>query len=192
MLKPNSIIVCLLASLSLCAGTLRGERDALPGSTPKEGIPVPMTAFKVPIVRAKPDEDAALGLLDIKPVDHGEVAVRFKTLTTNGDQAAGIVLRYQDPSNYYVIVASAKEESCTLYRMRDGKPKTIDSQDAIVTPMTWHELRVTFAQDKFTAILDEELVLGTKDSGLKAPGLVGLWTRAGSKITFSNFRVSRP
>ncbi len=185
-------MACLLASLSLGAGTLRGEQDYLPDTTAKAPVPVLMTVYKVPSLKTKPGEDTALGIINTKPVEHGEVAVRFKTLSTEGDQAAGIVFRYQDPSNYYVIAASAKDESCALYRVRNGKRKKIDSKDVIVSPLSWHELRVIFTQDKYTALVDGELALGVKDSSLTAPGRVGLWTPAGSQIAFDNFRVSRP
>jgi len=119
--------------------------------------------------QAKPGDDGALGLLNMKPVDHAEVVVRFKTLSAEGDQAAGVVFHYIDPSNYYVMVASAKEESCTLYRVREGKKKKIDFKDVIVSPMTWHELRVIFAQDKYTVLLDGDLALGATIPASRLP-----------------------
>jgi hypothetical protein len=192
MLKPQSLIISLVASIWLCSGSLRGEQDYLPDTTSNSPVPVPMTAMKVPLLQVKPGDDAALGLLHAKPVDHGEVVVRFKTLAAEGEQAAGIVFHYKDPSNYYVMVASAKDESCTLYRVREGKRKKIDSKDVIVSPLTWHELRVIFAKDSSTALVDGELTLGVKDSSFTTPGLVGLWTPAGSRIVFDTLRVSRP
>jgi len=192
MLKRRSIIVCLFASVWLGGGSLRGDQGYLPGTTPKAPVPVPMIVIPVPPLKVKPGDDAAVGLLHAKPIDHGEVVVQFKTLATEGEQAAGIVFRYQDASNYYVIVASALDESCTLYRVREGKRKKIDAKDVIVSPLTWHELHIIFAQDKFTALVDGELALGVKDSSIKAPGQVGLWTPAGSQMVFENLRVSRP
>ena len=192
MLKPRLLIGCLFASLWLCPGVLRADQDYLPDATPKAPVAIPLVAIKVPLVQAKPGDDAALGLLPLKPVDHGEVVVRFKTLSTEGEQAAGIVFRYQDATNYYVIAASAKDESCTLYRVREGKRKKIDFKDVIVSPLTWHELRVIFAQDKYTALVDGDLVLGVKDSSFMTPGLIGLWTPIGARIVFENLRVSRP
>jgi hypothetical protein len=192
MLKPRSLIIGLVASVWLCPRVLCYEQEYLPDTSQKAPIPVPMTVFKVPPLKAKPGDDAALGLLNAKPVDHGEMVVRFKTLATEGDQAAGMVFHYQDSSNYYVMVASAKDESCTLYRVLEGKRKKIDSKDVIVSPLTWHEFRVVFAQDKYTALVDGELVLGVKDSSFTTPGLIGLWTPAGAQIVFDNLRVSRP
>jgi hypothetical protein len=191
MLKRQSIVVSLLAALSLCAGPSFAEQDYLPDTTPKEGIPVPMAVYKIPSLKTKPGEDYTVGLLNDVLLDHGEVVVRFKTLTTDGDQAAGIVFRYKDPQNYYVIVASAKDESCALYRVKRGKHKIIDSQDIIVSPLSWHKLHITFVQEKFTAFVDGELALGAKDSSFKDPGRIGLWFKSDSQVAFDDFRVSK-
>ena len=67
----------------------------------------------------------------------------------------------------------------------------MDSKDAIVTPYTWHELRITFVQENYTALIGNDLVLGGKDSTFKRPGLVGLWTSADSQIAFDDLRVSK-
>jgi hypothetical protein len=192
MVKPRILIVCLFTSVWLCPNVQSYEQEYLPDTTANAPVPVPMTVMKIPAFKAKSGDDAALGLLDVKPVDHGEVVVRFKTRSTDGDQAAGIVFHYKDLSNYYVMVASAKDESCTFYRVRDGKRKKIDSKDVIVSPLAWHEFRVIFTQDKYTALVDGELVLGAKDSSFTTPGLLGLWAPTGAQIDFDNLRVSRP
>jgi 3-keto-disaccharide hydrolase len=140
---------------------------------------------------AKPGENFALALLDDVRLDHGEVAVRFKALSGEEDQAAGIVFRYKDPQNYYVIVANAREDTCALYRVKNGKRKPLDSKDVIVTPFVWHELRITFAKGTYTALVDRQLILGGKDSSFTAAGFVGLWTKSDSQIAFDDFRVSK-
>ena len=46
----------------------------------------------------------------------GSVSVAFKTVDGVVDQAAGIVWRYQDPNNYYIVRANALENNVVLYR----------------------------------------------------------------------------
>jgi hypothetical protein len=191
MHKSRFILVSLLAALFLSARMSFGEQDYLPDTTPKEGIPVPMTTHKIPRLESKTGEEYAVGLLNDVMIDHGEIAIRFKTLSTEGDQEAGIVFRYKDPQNYYVITASAKDETCTLYRMKGGKRKMLNSQEVIVTPLTWHKLHITFVQENFTAFVDGELALGVKDSSFKGPGKVGLQIKSGSQIAFEDFRISK-
>ena len=141
--------------------------------------------------KANPGENFALALLDNVALDHGEIAVRFQALAGDEDQAAGILYRYQDPRNYYVIRASSKEDNCALYRVKKGKIKLLDSKDVIISPYTWHELRITFAKDTYTALMDGELILGGKDSSFKGAGLVGLWTHSDSVMAFDDLRVSQ-
>ncbi len=141
--------------------------------------------------KAKPGENFALLLLDNVVMAHGEIAVRFKALSGDEDQAAGIVYRYKDPQNYYVIRANSKEDNCVLYRVKKGKRKLLDEKNVIVSPYTWHELRVTFANENYTALIDGELILGGKDKSFKDPGQVGLWTKSDSVIAFDDLRVTQ-
>src|SRR5215469_11551653 len=50
---------------------------------------------------------------------NGEVSVSFKTVSGIVDQAAGIVWRYQDPSNYYIVRANALENNIVLYKVEN-------------------------------------------------------------------------
>ena len=59
-----------------------------------------------------------------------EVSVRFKPISGQVDQAAGLVWRYQDPDNYYVVRANALEDNVVLYKVERGqrsdlKPKAL-------------------------------------------------------------------
>ncbi len=141
--------------------------------------------------KANSGENFALALLDNVMLEHGEMAVHFKPLAGDEDQAAGLVYRYKDPQNYYVIFANSGNESCSIYRVKKGKTKQLDSKDVIISPYTWHELRITFAKENYTAFIDGQPVLGGKDSSFKAAGLVGLATKADSVIAFDDFRVSQ-
>lgn len=50
----------------------------------------------------------------------GEVSVAFRTVDGSIDQAAGIVWRYQDPNNYYIVRANALENNVVLYKVERG------------------------------------------------------------------------
>ena len=44
--------------------------------------------------------------------------MRFKTVSGKTDQAAGLVVRYKDKDNYYVVRANALEDNVNLYKVR--------------------------------------------------------------------------
>ena len=50
-----------------------------------------------------------------------EVSVKFKPVSGKVDQAAGIVWRYQDKDNYYIVRANALEDNVVLYKVENGK-----------------------------------------------------------------------
>lgn len=141
--------------------------------------------------KAKSGANFALALLDNVMLEHGEMSVRFKALEGQEDQAMGLVYRYKDPQNYYVISASSKDDRCALYRLKKGKLKLLDTKSVIVSPYTWHELRITFTKDRYTALVDNEVVLGDKDSSFLGSGLVGLWIPSDSVMAFDDFRVTQ-
>jgi hypothetical protein len=55
----------------------------------------------------------------------GSVTVAFKTVDGAVDQAAGIVWRYEDPNNYYIVRANALEENVVLYKVENGIRQSI-------------------------------------------------------------------
>ena len=50
-----------------------------------------------------------------------DLSVRFKPVSGRVDQAAGLVWRYQDEDNYYIVRANALEDNVVLYKVENGK-----------------------------------------------------------------------
>ena len=59
-------------------------------------------------------------LADVTTAD-GDVSVRFKPVSGKVDQAAGLVWRYRDENNYYIVRANALEDNVVLYKVENGK-----------------------------------------------------------------------
>ena len=51
----------------------------------------------------------------------GWVSVRFKAVAGKGDQAAGLVWRFRDADNYYLVRANALEDNVVLYKVEKGE-----------------------------------------------------------------------
>src|SRR6185369_1982679 len=49
------------------------------------------------------------------------VTVRFEPIAGKVDRAAGIVWRYRDENNYYLVRANALEGNVVLYKVEGGK-----------------------------------------------------------------------
>ncbi|MCI0525610.1 MAG: hypothetical protein L0Y75_10145, partial [Acidobacteria bacterium] len=50
-----------------------------------------------------------------------DISVRFKPVSGVVDQAAGIVWRYRDKDNYYIVRANARENNVVLYKVENGR-----------------------------------------------------------------------
>jgi hypothetical protein len=124
----------------------------------------------------------------------GWVEVKFKPLSGREDQAGGVVWRWKDGDNYYVARANALENNVSLYYTERGSRKTIKYVDAPVPAGQWHTLRVDFANTKIAVSLDGRRYIDVVDSRIAGAGAVGVWTKADSVTSFSDFayEAARP
>lgn len=126
----------------------------------------------------------------------GFVEVHFKSLSGEKDQAAGIVWRYLDSSNYYIVRANALEDNVVLYKVEKGKRSALDivgreggyGVDVPVPLGQWQVLRIEFADDLFTVLLDGTELFQVSDQTFSEAGKIGLWTKADSVTLFDDVR----
>ena len=130
-------------------------------------------------------------------MENGEIRVKFKALSGSIDQAAGLVWRYQDQDNYYVVRANALEDNVVLYKVEGGKRSSLppvgreDDYGVMhtVRDLAWTSLAVSFAGSRFAVFFDGEKLFEVEDATFTAAGKVGLWTKADSVTYFDDFAV---
>jgi 3-keto-disaccharide hydrolase len=131
-------------------------------------------------------------------VQDGEISIAFKTVDGSIDQAAGIVWRYQDPNNYYIVRANALENNVVLYKVQNGvrtsiAPKGLPSRSyGVKRPIPsgrWNKLKVSFAGAKIAVFFDQAQLFEAEDTTFQKPGKIGLWTKADSVTYFDDFTV---
>lgn len=143
-----------------------------------------------------PKPSFPLCLLERPQLEDGFVEVRFKTVSGEIDQAAGVVWRARDAANYYVCRANALEDNVVLYKIEKGQRTALDivgrtggyGVDTKVSPAAWHTLRVGFRGSRFRVVLDGQTLFEVEDTTFVGPGRVGLWTKADSVTLFDDFR----
>lgn len=173
------------------------------GGAPKWEILKDDTAPSKPNVLAQTSNDPTdgrfpLAILDKSNCKDGELSVRSKAISGKVDQGAGLVWRYQDPNNYYLVRANALEDNVVLYKVQNGRRSSIAPKGKPagtygvthkVPSKTWNTLRVTFTGPLFTVYFNGEKLFDVGDSTFTAAGKVGLWTKADSVIYFDDFEV---
>ena len=127
-----------------------------------------------------------------------ELSVQFLPLSGRIDQAAGLVWRYQDKNNYYVVRANALEDNVVLYKMEKGKRSDLRpvgagifsyGKDVAVPVNQWSTLQVKVEGDRFAVFLNDEHLFDVRDETFNGAGKVGLWTRAESVTAFDNLVI---
>jgi hypothetical protein len=140
-----------------------------------------------------------LAILNQTNVKDGDLSVKVKPVTGKEDRAGGLVFRYRDPDNYYVVRANALENSIVLYKVEDGKRTPLASRGAppasfgVKHPVPfnqWSVLKVQFRGPLFSVYFNHRRLFEVLDSTFRQPGKVGLWTKAGGITYFDDFRIA--
>ncbi len=126
-----------------------------------------------------------------------DVTVRFRTISGQKDQAAGIVWRYRDQDNYYIARANALENNVVLYKVENGKRVDLPlkgegrtyGKKAAVPKAAWNALRIVAAGNLFEVYFNGSKLFEVEDETFKEAGKVGLWTKADSVTYFDDLQI---
>ena len=136
------------------------------------------------------NDRSPLAILDKVNLRDGEVSVRIKAVGGREDQGGGLVWRYRDENNYYLVRADALGRSVTVYKVENGKRTQILGGVKHEMPANrWSTLKVAARGNRFQVYVDHRRLLQGWDSTFSGPGRVGLSTDADSVTYFDDFRV---
>ena len=135
-------------------------------------------------------------LSDLTTTD-ADVSVRFKPISGRVDQAAGLVWRYQDQDNYYIVRANALEDNVVLYKVEGGKRTDLPvkgegrtyGKKSEVPAGQWSTLRVVANGPLFEVYFNDSKLYEVEDRTFSSAGKVGVWTKADSVTQFDDLTV---
>jgi hypothetical protein len=173
------------------------------GGAPKWEIVKDPTAPSPPNVLGQVSTDRTggrfpLAVYDAASFTNGTESVRFKAISGETDQAAGIVWRYENPDNYYIVRANALEDNVVLYKVQAGKRLSLAPIGTAsntygikqrVPSKTCNELAISFQGRRFKVSFNGKQLFEVEDSTFSSPGKVGLWTKADSVTYFDDFKI---
>jgi hypothetical protein len=127
----------------------------------------------------------------------GDMSVRFKPMSGHVDQAAGLVWRYQNQDNYYIVRANALEDNVVLYKVENGKRIDLPvkgegrtyGKKADVPAMQWSTLRVVATGRLFEVYFNGTKLYEVEDATFAQAGKVGVWTKADSVTHFDDLAI---
>ena len=103
---------------------------------------------------------------------------------------AGIIVRFKDPNNYYLLRAVPHEQRVRLYKVEDGKRTTFTGKNLAIPVDTWHELKLVVSGNAFTASFNGAELFTFKDDTFKDAGAFGLWSKPNNVTYFDDLRAS--
>ena len=146
------------------------------------------------------DYEFGLAVFDKVMCRDGDLSVKFKIVDGRQSKTAGIVWRYQDPRNYYLLHFSADEKNISMFRVQDGQARPIPvvggKPGALGVPHDvrmgqWYVAKVSYRGSRFRVSFGNRALFEGVDDSLRTPGKTGLWTRAGTVAEFDDFRIDR-
>jgi len=136
-------------------------------------------------------------LADVSAADV-DLSVRFRPVSGRVDQAGGLVWRYQNEDNYYIVRANALEDNVVLYKVQNGRRTDLPvkgegrtyGQPAEVPAGQWSTLRVVAAGPRFEVHFNGRKLYEVEDTTFTGAGRVGVWTKADSVTHFDDITVT--
>lgn len=150
-------------------------------------------------VASHPHEDGfSLAILNTMSVRDGDISVRLKPVSGHEDQGGGLVFRYRDEKNYYMVRANAHDGEVSVYKVENsrcipirprGAPPSVFGVKHDIQANTWNILKVSVRGNRFQVYVNHRRLFQADDSSISGPGKVGLLTASDSVTYFDDFRV---
>ncbi len=127
-----------------------------------------------------------------------QLEVRFKAISGHYDQGGGLVWRYQDQNNYYILRANPLENNIVLYKMENGRRSDLPivgkgrsyGVKIKVPSGQWQQLKVVVKDSLFTVYFNGKQIFQVIDNAFSNAGKIGLWTKADAVTYFDDYKVS--
>jgi hypothetical protein len=114
---------------------------------------------------------------------------RFKIVSGVAEQMAGVVFRYQNSSNYYVVRASALGRNVRFYKVINGLRSDPIGPEQEVTTNVWHSLAVQCEGTQISIWFDDKPAMPALGDNSLTEGLLGFRTKSDAVAYFDNASV---
>jgi len=135
------------------------------------------------------EERYPLAIWDGGRLRNGDVSVRIKPVSGKQSRGGGLVWRYRDPRNYYLVRADASQGTVAVYRVQNGSFVRLGMPAKhSLPPNEWRILKVAIRGDQFQVYVDHRRILRGEDRTYSGDGKVGVFTVADAVTYFDDFR----
>ena len=128
---------------------------------------------------------------DVSEFRDGEISMRFRIMSGQLDQCAGILFNVKPNGDYLAIRFNGKEDNLVLWKFVTGKRSFVKkgAHDVKLKLGEWHRMRVVTAGKSVRGYLDDELLI-EYDWTEAIDGKIGLWSKTDSVSQFADYVVT--
>lgn len=138
----------------------------------------------------KTDERFPILLYDAESYADFSLTTRFKIVSGDAEQMAGIAFRVQDTNNYYYVRASAGGNTFRFIKLVNGQRLTTIGPSVAIERGVWHQLQLECKGNRISCLLDGKEIIPPLNDNTFTTGKIGFWTKSDSVSYFGETRIS--
>jgi len=119
------------------------------------------------------------------------VEVSYKPIKGYFDCSGGLIFRYADPQNYYVLAMGCPSDYIQLLRTYQGKTDQLQQKVVAIDPGNWYKIKLEAQGDHLIAYDEGKMLFDVQDNKI-AKGRIGLWSSNDSQARFDNLTLTLP
>ncbi|HJQ71193.1 MAG TPA: hypothetical protein VKA70_19610 [Blastocatellia bacterium] len=128
---------------------------------------------------------------DVADFQNGEISMRFKLVSGQLDQCAGILFNLKPNGDYLTVRFNGKEDNVVLWTFNKGKRSFVKkgTENVPLQMNQWNSLKIAVHGTSLQGYLNDRLLL---EYTLAEPvsGRVGTWSKTDSVSYFADFTVT--
>jgi len=159
----------------------------MPQITPT--VPTTRRPVLAQLSRDATDEHFPMLIYDGQTFKNFKLTMPFKIIGGVAEQMAGVVFRFQNASNFYVVRVSALGHNLRFYKVVDGIRSAPIGPALDIATNTWHTLAVQCLGDQITCWLDGKPAMPTLNDSSFSSGKIGFWTKSDAVSYFGDTAI---
>jgi hypothetical protein len=173
-------------------GEWKITEDAVPSLLAPLTDKAPVETHRAVIVQASrdpTDERFPMFIYDGETFQDFRLATRFKIIGGQAEEMAGVVFRFQNTSNFYVLRASALGHNVRFYKVVNGLRSDPIGPQLDVSTGDWHTLAVQCQGNQIVCWFDDRLVMPPLNDNTFTSGKIGYWTKSDAVSYFTDTTI---
>ena len=118
-----------------------------------------------------------------------QLSADIRAIAGKEDQGGGLVWRYADSNNYYIVRFNPLEDNLRLYKVLNGRRIQLVSVTVTIPKGSWFNIRVIMKGAEITCYFNGKELIRTSDDTFVNAGKTGFWTKADAVSDFDNFNM---